>query len=280
MTDHPDMPRHESRIIVVRGHRDSVADEVANGLAAQGNRVVLSTWQEPGDTGSGDAGQPGEGPVVRVADRADMESGIPAFVAKAVSEFGGLDVYVDCSLSFQPGAASMDDDLSEVASFIRDRIARSLTYGDLVLRSMREAGRGRVIMVLGEHWQAREDAFWYAAVQGAAAAVTLNWAVDMAGSAIRVNGICVSEDDPAVARTGLAQVVAYLLSDGAADVHGQLISLGKAKASAGLASLALVDSQLMQPPWLKRASWSSADVQEAIDSSLHQQFSPVKQAVR
>jgi NAD(P)-dependent dehydrogenase (short-subunit alcohol dehydrogenase family) len=277
----PEMTLRKPRIIAVRGHGASVTDEVARGLAAQGNRVVLSTWREPGDAGSdGDVGRPGEGQIVIVADRADSGSGMPSFVERAVSEFGGLDGYVDCSLSFLPGAASIDDDLAEVACYIRDRIARSLSYGNLVMRFMRDAGHGRVITVLGEHWQAREDAFWYAAVQGAAAAATLNWAVDMASSTVRVNGVCVGADEPTVARTGLAHIVAYLLSDGAADVHGQLISVGSAKAPAGPASLGLVDSQLMQPPWLKKTSWSSSDVEEAVASTLQHQFSPARPAVR
>lgn len=278
MVTNPDIARPTSRIIAVRGHNDSVAHEVAEGLAALGNRVVLSTWPDPGDVGSGDAGRKSDGQVVRVADRAGGENGIPPFVARAVSEFGDLDGYVDCSLSYRPGAASMDDDLNEAASYVGDRVARSLSYGNLVMRFMKEAGHGRVITVLGEHWQAREDAFWYAAVQGAAAAATLNWAVDMASSVVKVNGVCVCTDEPVVTRTGLAHVVAYLLSAVAADVHGQLINIGRAESSAGQAELALVDSQLMQPPWLKRASWSSADIKEAMTSSLQERFIPIRTA--
>jgi hypothetical protein len=128
----------------------------------------------------------------------------------------------------------------------------------------------------------------YAATKGAVASLTYAWAAETAGTGVRVNGLSpfaighmTEMTDRYLIARGLADapfnappaeanapVVAFLLSDRAAGVHGQIVRIDGGR-------LSLMTHPAITVPVLHRASWSFEDVDRAFRDVLAARQSPV-----
>jgi NAD(P)-dependent dehydrogenase (short-subunit alcohol dehydrogenase family) len=108
----------------------------------------------------------------------------------------------------------------------------------------------------------------YGATKGAVASLTYGWAIDLAGSGVRVVGFSplgqsgMGRSAALPLAEHVAPAVAYLLSDAAAPLHGQVVRFD-GRALSLLRPPAYAEPVVQQDP-----GWSVADVAAAVDSTL------------
>lgn len=196
-----------------------------------------------------------------VADGSDISTweGAGALVAHCVDAFGAIDGLVNNAGIFRL-ANPFDQDPDEFRAVIEVNLLGTAYCGLHAIRAMRQSGGSIVNVTSGAH-AGSADMGAYSASKGAVASLTYTWAVDLAGSGIRVNavspnaltrmaetfekhlGVKAQGQDMAAQRAERsgdrygrpnntakpaaenAPAVVYLLSDLSAAVHGQVVRM-------------------------------------------------------
>ena len=164
-------------------------------------------------------------------------AGAESLVAKALEQFGRIDILIN-NAGIVTGGGIEDLDEGTLVRLIGVNCIGAIGAARAVLPTMLHQGHGRIINTVSE--AALDTRFagsvGYAAAKGAIWGATLSLAAQLGGSGVTANAISpgartrLNEDMFANAPTSLdldpfhvARVVAWLVSDDAADVNGKVL---------------------------------------------------------
>lgn len=172
-----------------------------------------------------------------IADWASAE----ALVAHCVAEHGRLDGFVNNAAVFHV-AVPWEEDERTVRRIVEVNVIGSIFCATHALRAMVAQRSGSLLNVVSAAHLGLREMGSYAATKGAIASATYTWALDAAPYGVRVNAISpvartrmstvwenrdeahMDEPDPAE----IAPLAAFLLSDSAAGITGQVVRLDAA----------------------------------------------------
>jgi NAD(P)-dependent dehydrogenase (short-subunit alcohol dehydrogenase family) len=240
----------EGAAVVVNDVDVEQAREVVAGIGAAGGRAVvdasdIATWDGAG-----------------------------ALVAHCVDAFGAIDGLVNNAGIFRL-AGPDDQDPDDFRAVIEVNLLGTAYCGLHAIRAMRGRGGSVVNVTSGAH-AGSADMGAYGASKGGVASLTYCWAVDLAGSGIRVNAVSPN------AQTRMAEAfekhlgeqaqrqnigkpaeqnapaVVYLLSDLSAAVHGQVVRIDGTELSL-IRHPAVLGDGLRDPQWTVEAVAAAFD---------------------
>jgi NAD(P)-dependent dehydrogenase (short-subunit alcohol dehydrogenase family) len=214
-----------------------------------------------------------------IAHIADVSSWPAAegLVARCVKEFGRLDGLVNNAGIIRVGRPEGmgGDDYRDVISV---NVLGSCYCGTHAMRHMVRQGSGAIVNVTSGAQAGSSLLAAYAASKGAIASLTYSWAIDLAGTGVRVNAISPMAEtrmfDPALRSerpepgqpagprpVDNAPVVVYLLSDESLRLNGQVVRVDGSR-------LSLMTHPSVLDPVLTAPRWSVETVKEAFRSEL------------
>lgn len=203
-----------------------------------------------------------------VADASDIATwdGAGALVAHCVDAFGAIDGLVNNAGIFRL-ASPFDQDPDDFRAVIEVNLLGTAYCGLHAIRAMKH---GSIVNVTSGAHAGSADMGAYGASKGGVASLTYSWAVDLAGSGIRVNAVSPN------AQTRMAEAfekhlgeraqrqnigkpaeqnapaVVYLLSDLSAAVHGQVVRIDGTELSL-IRHPAVLGDGLRDPQWTVEA---------------------------
>ena len=181
---------------IVTGSTRGIGRAIAEGLIAQGAKVVISS-EDAQDTArvAAQLGMPGQ-----PCDVTD-DAALAALVDRAVTEFGGLDVLV-CNAGITGRAGPFADlDMADYARVMAINLTSQVALCNLALPKIAERGGGAAVLVSslsGLRGNGRINA--YALAKAGVAQLARNLAVEWGPANIRVNAI-----SPGVIHTAFAR---------------------------------------------------------------------------
>jgi NAD(P)-dependent dehydrogenase (short-subunit alcohol dehydrogenase family) len=160
------------------------------------------------------------------------------------------------------------------------------------VRHMKPKGKGSIVNVCSGSQTGSPTLSAYSASKGAVASFTYSWAMELAGTGIRVNALLPMAEtrmrsinetyrsshgmglhpSPVVPPESNAPVVEYFLSDRSRDVTGQLLNVEGGK-------LALYVHPARHFPVLERESWTMEAIDEAFREDFSRRLQPLGPAV-
>ncbi len=221
-----------------------------------------------------------------IASDADIGSraGAEAVVAQCVKEFGKIDFMVaNAGILRDKSFLNMTDE--EMSEVFRVHVMGTFWCGQAAARKMREQGNGGVIINttsaahMGNFGQVN-----YAGAKGAIASITYTMAIELARYGIRVNAISPSgttrmsgtfrgpggqpTQGPFVDPGLNAPVVAFLISDEANYVTGQVLGTGGSR-------LYLLSQPKYYYGLMKPGGWTIADIREHFKANIGNRLEPI-----
>ncbi|WP_433502780.1 SDR family NAD(P)-dependent oxidoreductase [Pseudonocardia halophobica] len=267
------MPSLDSRAVVVTGGGFGLGRAYALAAAAEGAAVLVNdidgdrakaVTQEIVDAGGRAAAHP-----ATVTDL-DAAHGI---VAACVAEFGHVDGLVN-----NAGVIAHGDPWAVTAEEIRHlvdvNVVGVLNAGIAAMSAMRGQGGVIVNVTSGGHLGMPGLAL-YGATKGAVASLVYGWAIDLAGTGIRVTGFSplgrsgMGTSDALPEAEHVAPAVAYLLSDAAAPLHGQVVRFDGTRLSL------LRPPAYAEPVVTADPGWSVSAVADAVRDTLAATTHPI-----
>jgi NAD(P)-dependent dehydrogenase (short-subunit alcohol dehydrogenase family) len=275
----------KGKSIVITGSGGGIGAAYAQLVAREGASVVVNDLEQSSvDSTVGlieaDGGR-AIGVVGSVADSAQAASLVDA----CVTTFGSIDGLVN-NAGVMIIAEPDDLDEERTRQLLEVNVLGSIFCGVHAMRRMRQQGAGVIVNVTsGSHMGLRASSV-YGASKGAIASLTYGWAIDLAGTGIRVNavspmagtqmaadvlrfqGVDAERLSGFPAAADNAPVVAYLLSDQSAHVHGQVIRIDAGEIS-------VVGRPAIMRPSVSQDEWDVAGVAKAFENSLNERLNPL-----
>jgi len=264
----------DGKSVVITGAGRGLGREFALAASAQGAKVVVN------DIDSDEAGQVVDEITALGGSAVASDHSVADFgqahdlIEQCVSAFGRIDGLVNnagLSLTGAPWAVSPSD-----VDRVVDVNVKGLLYcGIAALARMKEQRSGVVINLTSRTHLGWNDAAVYAATKGAGAAATYSWAIDMAEFGVRVIALAPTagtrmaipgSDAPAPAL--VAPIIAYLLSDRARRLSGQIFRFNGNK-------LSLLRPGVFDEPVIERDGFTAAEIADVVDTELIQHVAAV-----
>jgi len=269
----------EGKAIVVTGAGRGLGRAYSVAAAAVGAAVVVNDIDvEPAEAVAAEIVAAGGRAVVEPGDVASAKVGVAA-VDRCVDEFGAIDGLVNNAgfgmIDAHPPGEEDEDHLRRVFDV---NVLGTAFCASQAIKHMVRQGRGSIVNVASGAISGTQQLASYSASKAAVASMALSWALDLQGSGVRVNALApmsITRNwnwDLIPDRSALppaerlvpeanAGVVVYLLSDQAAAIHGQIVSIRGGK-------LALLTHPAAVEPVLDSTFWTADDVAAAFDGPL------------
>lgn len=237
------------RVAVVSGGSRGLGRAISAALAAAGASVAVNYANRvgPADETVADIVAAG-GSAVAIQGDVTTESGAADVIGAAQERFGRVDIVVNNATGPQPRVAIEDSTWDTYVDQLRFGVAAPLHLGRAALQGMRSAGWGRIVNI-GSEVVARPGSGFsaYTTAKAAMVGMTRAWAQELGPDGITVNVVAPGftpverhEDVPQDERdayvaevplsrfgrpSDIADVVAFVASDAAGYVTGQLITV-------------------------------------------------------
>jgi len=277
----------EDHAIVVTGAGRGVGAACAAELARLGARVVVNDVdpQAAGRTADGIAAAGGR--AVAHAGDVSVRADAAALVARCLDEFGRIDGLLNNAALMAVGDLVEYDDQLFRRLLDVNVLGVANCAAEAVVPMLRQ-GSGSILNVTSGAHLGLPHMSLYAATKGAVASFTYAWAAETRGTGVRVNALSPFAlghmtrltDDYLIAKghadapfaapppESNAPVVAFLLSDRARDVHGQVVRIDGTR-------LSLMSHPAVMTPVLDRPVWTHDDVDRAFREILAARQAPV-----
>ena len=279
------MTRLDGKVIAITGAGGGIGATCARHCARLGASVVVNDIDEQAATATCKTVRDAGGEAATCAgDVADFAFGA-RLAAFCVDRFGRLDGLVNNAGILRHGRLA-DMSEADLRAMLDVNTIGAAGCAIAAIGAMRSAGAGGAVVNVTSGSQAGDIALGgYAASKAAVAALTFTWAMELRGTGIRVNAVSplaetamAASNRDLLAEQGAAReisytalpdpeinapVVAFLLSDAAADVHGQIVRIAGRE-------LSYVTHPMVAEPVLE-GTWTDARVAEAFRTSLGRQ---------
>jgi NAD(P)-dependent dehydrogenase (short-subunit alcohol dehydrogenase family) len=276
------------KAVVITGAGRGVGEAYARLAAAEGARVVVNDIDagEAERVASAIRASGGEARA-RTADISVAEEA-EALVSYCVSELGSLDGFVNNAALFHM-ALTHEESMARVRRIFEVNTLGTAFCGYAALRQMRKQGSGSLVNVTsGAHAGIRAMSA-YGGSKGAVASLTYGWALDVAGTGVRVNAVSpIAEtrmmnasaeffrahaEEGASKALGIAPennapLVIYLLSDLSRNINGQIVRVQGT-------AINLVTHPAALLPGIECQRWTVQDVVKGFDARLASQVLPL-----
>ena len=270
----------DGKAVVITGAGRGIGAACARGAARQGAAIVVN------DVDRDEANQvveeivsEGGKAIACVADISAWEEA-GRLITTCIEAFGTIDGLVNNAGLFHRGRI-YEFDPASARALVEVNVLGTLYCTGHAVGPMMKRGSGSIINMISGALMGIATLGVYGATKGAVASMVYTWAMELAGSGVRVNGLspfgATRMTDPAVtpplvpeldrAYALLAEiqppeanspVLEYLLSDRSARVSGQLVRIDKGE-------LQLHTHPALLVPPVVRTAWTAEAVAEAFD---------------
>ncbi|MFY0634037.1 MAG: SDR family oxidoreductase [Vannielia sp.] len=275
----------DGKAIVITGAGRGLGEAYARLCAGEGAQVVVNDIDRDCAEAVAEAIRGAGGAAWPSAhDIGDWDESA-ALIALCIDAFGAIDGLVNNAGLFHM-ATPEEETRARTEAIVRVNVLGSMNCGLHALKAMRAAGRGAIVNVTSGAQCGLAGMALYGATKGAVASLTYGWAADAAESGVRVNAVSpiartrmydemLKRGDPRSAPAGLevrpeenAAAVAYLLSDAAAGINGQVLRIAAPK-------LSLMTHPAECSGGVSQEGWTVEDVAGAFDARFRGQLQPV-----
>lgn len=271
----------DGKAIVITGAGGAIGRGHALLMAQEGAAVVVNDMNGEAATAVVEEIVASGGRAIANTDSIASRDGAEALVVTCLDAYNKIDVMVNNAGNLRDRSflKMTDDEFDDVWNV---HVKGTFWCGQAAALQMKAQGHGGVIINtssgshLGNFGQTN-----YSAAKGAIASMTYTWAIELARLGIRVNAVCpvamsqMTEglmqdgDDQSAAELWRAErnapLVAYLVSDEAANVSGQLFGIGGERLS-----------HMVQPHYGKTLTmaggWTLDAVREQFQQEMPQEF--------
>lgn len=277
--------RLDGKVVVVTGAGRGLGAAYATHFAGLGARVLVGDIDADAVDAVARELTAAGGDVVAhhgsVSDPAVADS----LVATSMDRWGRLDGFVNNAGLFH--AATIDEeDPERVRALVEVNVLGAIYCGISALRQMLVQGYGSLVNVTSGTQSGAAGLSAYGASKGAVASLTYCWAMEVAGTGVRVNALSPNaqtrmatdfEEWQGVAARGQnigkdpadnAPAAAYLISDASRRLNGQVLRVDGA-------ALTVVSHPRPLEPAARREIWTAAEVAEAMDGELSSHVQPL-----
>jgi NAD(P)-dependent dehydrogenase (short-subunit alcohol dehydrogenase family) len=270
------------KAVVITGSGRGIGAACAKGAAREGAAVVVN------DIDAGPANETvaaikaaGGTAVACVADITDWDEA-GRLIQSCIDAFGKIDGLVNNAALFHSARLDAMDPKAARALVDVNVIGPLYTTGHAIKPMLAQKSGSIVNVVSGAH-MGMPGLGIYGATKGASASMIYTWAMELAGSGVRVNGLSpfgattigqrhsdTPVDEEASRKRNAAlpppeansPVVEYLLSDRAAHVNGQLVRIDRQEICL------YTHPALLQPP-VVRSQWTAEEVAAAFETDFN-----------
>ncbi len=221
------------------------------------------------------------------ADASDVSrwSGAGRAVERCVEAFGAIDGLVNNAGLFRI-ADARDQDPATFRRVIEVNLLGTAYCGMHAIAAMLERGRGSIVNVASGSQAGSASMAAYGASKGGVASLTYCWAIDFAGSGVRVNAVSPNANtrmaqeferfhgdkaprqNTRMTPESNAPAVVFLLSDAAAEINGQVVRMDGDE-------LSLMTHPGVLGKGLRNPQWTVGAVADAFASTLAAQAQPL-----
>jgi NAD(P)-dependent dehydrogenase (short-subunit alcohol dehydrogenase family) len=267
----------ENRAVAVTGAGRGLGAAYARLAAAHGASVVVNDVEVA--LANEVVAQIGAAGGTAVADNSDISTwaGAGRLVNRCLTEFGVIDGLVNNAGLFRL-ATPWEQDPAEFRQVLETNLLGTAYCGMHALFAMVERGRGSIVNVTSGSQTGTASMAAYGASKGGVAALTYCWAIDVAGTGIRVNAVSPNAHtrmaDAFERYLGAraqgqnvgkspetnAPAVVYLLSDAAAGINGQVVRIDGDELSL-MSHPEVVEPTVRNPEWTVEAVAAAFEVQ-------------------
>ncbi len=268
----------EGKAVVVTGSGRGIGAACAKGCARQGAAVVVNDIDahEARETAAAIEAAGGTATVC-IADVTKWEEA-GRLIDTCISAFGRIDGLVNNAALYHASPITAFDPIAARALVEANVLGPLHCAGHAVKPMLAQKSGSIVNVVSGAHMGIRNLGI-YGATKGAVASMIYTWAIELAGSGVRVNGLSpfgatrmgipwnATPDEVARMHAGIQKpeanspVVEFLLSDLAKDVNGQILRIDKEE-------LSLYAHPALLLPAAVRPEWTAEQIAEAFESEF------------
>jgi NAD(P)-dependent dehydrogenase (short-subunit alcohol dehydrogenase family) len=276
------------KVVVITGAGRGIGAACARGVARQGAAVVVNDLDADvaEDTATSIVSNGGEA-ISCVADVSDWAQA-GRLIGSCIESFGRIDGLVNNAALYSIGKVD-EFDPNVARALVEVNILGPMYCTAHAVKLMLAQGGGSIVNVVSGAHLGLPGMGVYGATKGAVASLVYNWAMELAGTGVRVNALSpfgatdILENSNRYLRQRFAgnvrtskapdrtveiqpadansPIVEYLLSDDAADVNGQLVRIDKGEIS-------LYAHPALLLPAVKRESWDARAVAEVFAKDL------------
>ncbi|MEU7815141.1 SDR family NAD(P)-dependent oxidoreductase [Pseudonocardia sp. NPDC049154] len=274
------------KTILVTGAGRGLGAAYATECARQGASVVVNDLDATVAEETAAAISSAGGTAVAAQADVRRSTDVERLVERTVAEYGRIDGLVNNAGVFRMNTL-LELDPEELQLLLETNVVGTFLCASAAAKRMREQGSGAIVNVTSGAHAGIPMMSGYAATKGAVASATYTWAQELAGYGVRVNAVSpqartrmsditaeylTSHGHPSYPGTqpeaeSNAGTVAFLLSDRAADVTGQLVRIEGTQ-------LALMTHPCVLLPLSTRESWPAEAVADAFAEDLGKRQQP------
>lgn len=276
----------EGKAVVITGSGRGIGAACAMGAAMQGASVVVNDVEADVAEESAAAIRAAGGTAhTCVADISDWEQA-GMLIASCIDAYGRIDGLVNNAGAYHMSKA-WDFDPVAARTLVEVNVLGTMNCAGRAVKAMVAQGSGSIVNVVSGAHMGIDSLGIYGATKGAVASMVYGWAVDLADTGVRINGLSpfgntrMAEATSAYRRSigaldrkssfqpaeSNSPLVEYLLSDRAQGVNGQIVRIDSGE-------IQLYTHPALLVPPIYRESWTAEQIAEAFDSELRDRLVP------